>query len=124
MNLIVYIISGCLTGLGLFAIVLGLTLHEYTESDLKQTALGVVLIAWGLTFGYYRAISYRGGITTIIGVLLFGVGIYSGIGDFLWRPFVTQKDAFANVFASVFFIVVGGALMWHGHKAHKLNSGK
>lgn len=112
-------LAAVLVALGFVAIVVGPWLPGFEEVGLKRTVLGFVLVAWGLTLGFYRAKSYRGGLPTIVGMLLFGIGIWNGVGDFVWRNYLTEKDLVANVLASVFLIGAGIALLWHGHTIHK-----
>lgn len=122
MKIIVYTISGALVIFGSLAIALGPSLSGYAEFGLKRTVTGFMVLGWGLTFGYLQAKSYQGGITTVIGVLLLGVGIWNGVGDLLWKTFTTLKDAIAYIFASLFLIGAGGALLWQGHRVHKMKT--
>lgn len=119
MNILVYAISVLLGTLGLLAVVLGPWLPGSEEAGRQRTVLGFVLLSWGVAFGFYRMKSYRGGAASIVGLLLLGIGISYGIGNFLWRTHATEKDFLTNVFASVFLIVAGVALLWQGHKVHK-----
>ena len=119
MKIIGYLISGILTFTAALLVTMGRHLPQFSGASFKPVMLGVVMLAWAMLLNYYLTKSYRGGAASIVGAIMLGVSIWSGLGELLWPEFATVRQTWTSVLASLFFVGAGLALLIQGHRLHK-----
>jgi hypothetical protein len=119
MKVLNYFVVGLLTAIASLGMVVALR-PEHSGSSVKYVALSGLLLGWAILLGYYQSKSYRGGAASIIGAVLVGVGIWTGLGALLWEEQLARKDAGLEASVIIFLIGSGIALMLQGHRIHKL----
>jgi hypothetical protein len=114
-----YLVVGLLIAIASLGMVVALR-EENSGSLLKYAALSGLFLAWAILLAYYQSRSYRGGAASIIGALLLGIGIWTGLAPLLWEEPPAGKDAWLGASVVIFLIGSGLALMLQGHRIHKL----
>jgi ABC-type Mn2+/Zn2+ transport system permease subunit len=116
-----YIIVALFTLTASFAVIVARRTPEHSAS-VSYVALAGVLLGWAILLGYYQSKPYRGGTASIVGAILLGIGIWSGLGELFWEERTSQKDVWLGALVTLFFIGTGVALTLQGHRIHELRA--
>ena len=124
MKIIGYLISGILTFTAALLVTMGRHIPQFSDTPFKPVMLGVVMFGWAILLNYFLIKSYRGGAASIVGAIMTGVGIWSGLGELFWPEYTTVRLAWTSALASLFFVVAGVTLLMQGHRLHTLHARK
>ena len=121
MKIVNYAIVGLLTFTASLSVVFG-PRTTGSASLAKSLVLAAMLLGWAMLLAFYQSKSYRGGAASIVGAILFGIGIWSVFGELFWHEHAIEKDRWTHVLAILFLIGSGSALLRQGHQIHKLRT--
>ena len=116
-----YLVVGLLTAIASLGMVVALR-AENPGSSLKYAALSGLLLGWAVLLAYYQSRSYRGVAASLIGAVLLGIGIWTGLAPLLWEEQPVGRDAWLEASGVIFLIGSGLTLMLQGHRIHKLRT--
>jgi hypothetical protein len=116
-----YVVAGVLTVVASLGMVVALRAGS-SGSSLKYAALSGLFLGWAVLLAYYQSRSYRGGAASVIGAVLLGIGVWTGLAPLLWEQQPVGRDAWLEGAVVIFLIGSGIALMLQGHRIHKLKA--
>ncbi|QKT03886.1 hypothetical protein HUS23_08670 [Ectothiorhodospiraceae bacterium 2226] len=117
MNWLAYLFAGLLMLLGVISFIPLPGGVPDTGVAGTEMVLGGVLVLWGGALFLARRAQYRGGLATVTGAFLFGIGVYVTLAPFT-DPLKFQATAGVKLTASLLFLGPALALLALGHRNH------
>jgi len=112
------ILGGVLIAFALAVFAAGLDARSPPET-LKIHTAGVLFLAWGVAAWRYAARGHRGGVATVVGAFLLGLGAWAALGWLYWGAGDPALQGPAGILAAALLLLAGRALLAQGRQVNR-----